>query len=482
MTRSRPRRTLLRTRVLAGVLSITLVALAGFDVAAGSVLRRYLVGQTDSALQRGLNLARPQLPLLLARIESGRPPMPVRLLRILGEYYLAFVSDSGSTVILESDPSLAPRLPADLPVIAADHSAQTVAARDGHGELRLRAMPAYGGTLVVTAYLDVVNRTVTRLRLIVTVGSAAAGLLIALGVVLVLRRGLRPLETMAIQADRITAGDLTERVSLADGASEVGRLGVALNGMLARIEAAVTERKASEELTQRFFADASHELRTPLAALRATAELYQQGALLRRAQVDEAMRRIGVEARRMSRLVDDMLRLARLDQRPAQQSDPVDLTALAEGCAERARIADPRRTWPAHIAAGLVAVGDEELLRRAIDNLLANVRAHTPAGTVATMTVAGRGSSVIVEVSDNGPGVPADRLPRIFDRFYRAGSQGHEPGSGLGLAIVAEIATAHKGTAEATLNDPHGLRVTLTLPAGSEGHRAGQEPPPVQAK
>src|SRR5262249_20157229 len=249
----------------------------------------------------------------------------------------------------------------------------------------------------------------------------------------------RPIETMAAQADRITAGDLTDRVSPHDPATEVGRLGAALNGMLTRIEASIHEREASQELTRRFFADASHELRTPLASLRANAQLYQQGALPRRPQVDEAMRRIALEAQRMSRLVDDMLRLARLDQHPDQRHDSVDLTALVHGCAERAQVADPQRTWRAQIAAGLGATGDEELLRRAVDNLLANVRTHTPRGTIATITAAARDGAVTVEVSDNGPGVPADRLPRIFDRFYRAAVPPPRPGSGLGLAIVTAI-------------------------------------------
>ena len=289
-----------------------------------------------------------------------------------------------------------------------------------------------------------------------------------------MRRGLRPIETMAAQADRITAGDLTERVSPQDPRTEVGRLGAALNGMLTRIEASVEEREASQELTRRFFADASHELRNPLASLRANAELYQQGAITERPQVDEAMRRIAHEAQRMSALVDDMLRLARLDQHPGRQHDPVDLTALTRECAERARIASPRRTWQADIAPGLTTTGDEELLRRAVDNLLANVRAHTPAGTAATITAAGHGDTITIEVSDDGPGVPADQLPRIFDRFYRAGGQPQLPGSGLGLAIVTAIAAAHYGTAQAALDDPHGLRITLTLP-GAGPPRAAEE-------
>ncbi len=189
-----------------------------------------------------------------------------------------------------------------------------------------------------------------------------------------------------------------------------------------------------------------------------------QGALTKRSQVDEAMRRIMLEAQRMGRLVNDMLRLARLDQHPARQHDPVDLSALAASCVERTRIADPGRTWQVRIAPRLVAVGDEEMLRRAVDNLLANVHTHTPEGTTAVITAYDDGSRVVVEVSDNGPGVPADRLPRIFDRFYRAGTMAR-PGSGLGLAIVTEIAAAHDGTVTAAPNWPRGLRVTLAVPA-----------------
>jgi signal transduction histidine kinase len=419
----RPRRPQLRTRVLAGVLLITVVALVAFDVAAVTALRGYLLGQTDSRLQNVLGLYRP----------VGRPASaqairaPLRPVFHRPGVQVAVPGPASATDWVIAGP----RLRLSPPVLA----------------------QYYVGFVSVHGRRGFV------------VGNP--GLLVAVGISWVMRRGLRPIETMAAQADRITAGDLTDRVSPQDPATEVGRLGAALNGMLTRIEAAISEREASQELTRRFFADASHELRTPLASLRANAELYQQGALALRPQVDEAMRRIALEAQRMSRLVDDMLRLARLDQHPDQQHDMVDLTALVHGCAERAEIADPQRTWRAQIAAGLVAAGDEELLRRAVDNLLANVCAHTPGGTVATITAAPRGGTVVVEVSDNGPGVPADRLPHIFDRFYRAAALSPRPGSGLGLAIVTAIAAAHQGAAEAALNHPSGLRVTLTLPAVS---------------
>jgi two-component system, OmpR family, sensor kinase len=238
--------------------------------------------------------------------------------------------------------------------------------------------------------------------------------------------------------------------------------------MLGRIEDFIAEREASQQATNRFFADASHELRTPLASLRANAELYQQGALPERAQVDEAMRRITAEARRMSSLLDDMLRLARLDQHPERHYEAIDVTDLARECAERARTAYPQRTWHARIDPGLVTCGDEELLRRAIDNLLANVAAHTPVDTAATLTATRYDATITVEVSDDGPGVPEDQLAQIFDRFNRGSAPSPRPGSGLGLAIVAATAAAHRGTVNAVSNHPNGLVITLTLPATTQ--------------
>ncbi|HWG63384.1 MAG TPA: HAMP domain-containing sensor histidine kinase [Streptosporangiaceae bacterium] len=493
----RPRWAQLRTRVLAGVLAVTLIALVAFDFAAVTSLRGYLLNQTDSRLQQVLDLYhagslgpsglrrgarpqggpfRPRPPTQVAR--PGRGPVKQKVVsgpvllglpRILGPFYVGTVSGQGPNVLVRAGNELVPRLPAGLRAVAASHRAHTVTSRNGHTSLRLlaRAYPGAGIAYATTSLSDV-NKTVGQLELILIIGSAAAGLAAVGGAGWVMRRGLRPIETMANQADRITAGDLTGRVSPHDPGTEVGRLGAALNGMLTRIDADVHEREASQEATRQFFADASHELRTPLASLRANAELYQQGALPDRPQVDEAMRRITLEAERMSALADDMLRLARLDQHPQREQDPVEVTALVTECAARAGIDDPRRTWHVSIAPGLETTGDEELLRRAMDNLLANVSAHTPEGTVAAVTAAKRDGTVTVEVSDNGPGVPADRLPRIFDRFYRAVAPSQRPGSGLGLAIVSAVAAAHHGTAEATLNQPHGLRIRLTLPVAGQ--------------
>jgi two-component system, OmpR family, sensor kinase len=506
MTRA-PRPGKLRTQVLIGVLVITLGALAVFDVAAVTALRTYLLNQTDVTLKSALTSTQLRLPELLP---AFRRPGQEAAAPEFGEYYIAFVPAHGAVVNLQAGASAGLKVPVRSAVAAANVAAAHVAKvhakqvqaggvtvsggvgasggasvsnvssvssvsggagltaqAAGPAQVRLWSVrvPAFSGTLVAGTNLKDVDATVGRLRLIVVTGSAAAAVLIFLGVGLVMRQGLRPIETMASQADRITAGDLTDRVGEAYSGSEVSRLGAALNGMLARIQASVAEREASQDLMRRFLAEASHELRTPLASLRANAELYQQGALTSRAQVDEAMRRIMLEAQRMGRLVDDMLRLARLDQHPDRQRDPVDVGTLVGDCVERSRIADQDRTWQARVEPGLVAVGDAEMLGRAVDNLLANVHTHTPPGTAAVVTAYRENGHVVVRVADNGPGVPAGRLPRIFDRFYRAGSPSQRPGSGLGLAIVSEIAAAHDGTVRASPGWPSGLCVTLSVPS-----------------
>jgi two-component system OmpR family sensor kinase len=495
-------RTQLRLKVMAGVLAVTLVALVAFDVAAVTTVRRYLLNQTDNNLQGALTLTLPRLAAFLGAGQAanhvvggslgsnGLPSQRVlpkdKVPALPGAYDMVFLPLRGAQVTLQVaansgaktiDWTLSPRVAK----IAARPGPHTLLGPNGTTHFRIVSLSAPGGSLVAGTSLDQVYETIVQVELIVLLGSIAVVLLIGFGVFVVLRRGLRPIETMAAQADRITAGDLTDRVTPHHHGSEVGRLGTALNGMLARIEAGVQEREASQQQMRRFFADASHELRTPLASLRANAELYQQGALREPDEVDEVMDRIVLETRRMGRLVDDMLRLARLGQHPGQSCEPVDMTAVVAGCAERARIADPARTWQVRIAGGLATVGDEELLRRAVDNLLMNVLVHTPADTAGAISAYETGGQVIIDVSDDGPGVPPDQLPHIFERFYRGGARSRRPGSGLGLAIAAEIASAHGGTAYAAPNSQKGLRITLSVPvngrpdADSDPHAADRE-------
>jgi two-component system, OmpR family, sensor kinase len=485
----------LRLRVLAGVVAVTLLALAAFDIGAVIMTRRYLLTQTDSNLTVALAVTEPKLKSLLANgvpapsptaqshkapfaggdtrqqrtrpqsqpfaARSG-PPVPV------GAYEIAFVPRRGAAMILEMGANTEGGkqfliLPSNVVRSLAQPGLRTTSA--GTAGFRILTAPVQGGWLVVGTSLAQLTQTTGQVEAIVVIGSLAVVLLIGLGVFFVMRRGLRPVEAMARQADRITGGDLTGRVAVHDPRSEVGRLGAALNGMLARIE-------ASQQQVRSFFGDASHEIRTPLASLQANAQLYQQGALQDPGEVEEVMDRIVVETRRMGRLVDDMLGLARLGEQRCQSREPVDLTAVITGCAERARIAGLERVWQAQIADGLTVTGDDELLRRAVDNLLTNVVVHTPADTACAISAAAADGCVTVEVSDDGPGVPADDLARVFDRFYRGRTSPGGGGSGLGLAIVAEVASAHGGTVRATPVSPHGLRITLTLPGRQDPRSA----------
>lgn len=478
----------LRARVVVGVLAVVMVALAASGYTAVAAFRGYLLGQADSELREVLTTYAPKVNKLIAMGQAtgglsglgttaDKPSLgkiQVGIPAIVDNYYLGFTPnasvDGRTTAIVDGNADLVPRLPGDLTTLASIDATTTVSSANGNAQLRLVAMRiGTAGTLTATMSLAPTDSAVARLQRIIVAVTLTVALVVVVGVGLAVRRGLRPVESMAAAAGRITAGDLTTRVAPEDPATEMGSLGAALNGMLDRIEVAVRERRESEEATRRFFADASHELRTPLASLRANAELYQQGALRGGPQLDEAMRRITSEARRMSTLVDDMLRLARLDTRPEDDHEPVDLTALIRASGDRARSADPDRTFQVRADPCLLVMGDPELLRRAVDNLLANVTAHTPPGTTATVTGLAANGEVMVEVSDDGPGVRADHIDRIFDRFHRVPSATRRAGSGLGLAIAAAAAASHDGSVRASPCDPHGLRVTLTLP----GERAG---------
>ena len=447
----------LRMRVLAGVVAVTLAALAAFDLTAVTTMRHYLYGQAQSQLSAAI----PDLGELPALTKLGTLP---------GQFDIIWLPTRGKPHAIQIPISNFEGLKRAAVPTVTNAIARTVTKPGRYtvpvaGQMTLVDRVSFsGGSIVVGTSLTQVTNTLAQVERIIMIGSAAVVLLIGAGVIIVLRRGLRPIEAMAAQADRITAGDLAGRVAPHNPRSEVGRLGTALNGMLTRIEAAVQEREASQEQMRRFFADASHELRTPLASLLANAELQQHGALTEPAQITEVMRRMALETQRMGRLVDDMLHLARLGQHPGQGRDLVGLTALVADCAERARITDPGRRWQVHIDGGLEITGDEELLHRAVANLCTNVLVHTPPDTTATIAATASDGQVRIEVSDDGPGVTADKLPRIFERFYRAGNGASRPGSGLGLAIVAQVAAAHGGTAEAAPAAPHGLRITLTLP------------------
>ena len=254
-------------------------------------------------------------------------------------------------------------------------------------------------------------------------GGALLALLAACGSWLI-GRGLAPLNRMASTADLITSnGDLTARMSDPDDRQEIGRLAGAINTMLDRIQQAFGARLRSEQKVRQFAADASHELRTPLTTIRGYAELYRQGAL-GPGELPNAMRRIEQEADRMSRLVAELLELARLDRESSLDLTETDLAALAVDAVADARAVEPDRPVSADVPPSLVVTADEPRIRQVLANLLGNVRAHTPPGTPVMVRVFPAGDGAVLEVSDAGPGMSAQDAARAFDRFHRGARGG----------------------------------------------------------
>jgi two-component system OmpR family sensor kinase len=329
------------------------------------------------------------------------------------------------------------------------------------------ADPSGFGTTVVALPLSDVDRTLHRLLAVEALVIGGVLLLLAAAAWAVVRVGLLPLDRMGHTAGAIAGGDLSHRVESADPRTEVGRLGIALNAMLDRLERAFTARKQSEDRLRQFIADASHELRTPLASIRGYAELFRMGAAREPEDVEKAMRRIEEEAARMGVLVEDLLTLARLDEIADAPHTEVDLGRLVGDAVDDARATAPDRVIEPHVDGDTVVMGDAHQLRQVLANLLRNALVHTPAGTPIEVNAAREDGAVRLEVRDHGPGLPTDDPSAIFERFWRSegGRKQGRAGAGLGLAIVAGIVDAHRGQVEASNAPDGGASFVVRLPA-----------------
>jgi two-component system OmpR family sensor kinase len=375
--------------------------------------------------------------------------------KVLGHVFISY----------EQTAAAAPEIPAKVPI----GKLFTVGSAGSSG-LRYRAYASHdaqdSGLTVVAIPLHDVDQTLNRLLLVEAL--VIAGVLAALGVsaFFVVRLGLRPLDRMEVTAGQIAAGDLSRRVSPATSKTEVGRLGLALNAMLERLEQAFAQRKASEERLRQFLADASHELRTPLASIRGYAELFRMGATRNEGETETAMRRIEDESKRMGVLVDDLLTLARLDEAPEPRRASVDLAELARDAVEDARATAPERTIELDAPVPALVSGDSHQLRQVLANLMRNALVHTPAGTPIEVSVQQSDERVTVSVRDHGPGLPDVSPEHLFDRFWRAeaGRERGKAGAGLGLAIAAGVLDAHAGQISASNAAGGGALFVVTLP------------------
>ncbi|NTW42569.1 MAG: HAMP domain-containing histidine kinase, partial [Cellulomonadaceae bacterium] len=405
------------------------------------------------------------------------------------DYYAVFASTTGEAIRTLTAPNTTstpdlPSLTSD-EVVALAGQAFTVDAAEGgtHWRVLIRPVTVNSSTTVVASIavalpMDASEATLRQMTIaLVAISSAVVALGAAAGWWGV-RAALQPLHQIEDTAAAIAAGDLSRRVPGSPPSTEVGRLAVALNGMLTQIEQAFAVQTASEERMRRFVADASHELRTPLATIRGYGELYRMGAMTTTDEVDGAVKRIEDSATRRGTLVEDLLHLARLDEGRPQRNEPVDLLVLAGDAAADLRALDADRPVrleplvPGGSTAGAVAMGDDARLRQVVGNLVGNVVQHTPQGTPVEIVV-GRlvdddGAHAVIEVRDHGPGIAPEHAARVFERFYRVdAARGRETGggAGLGMAIVAAITQAHGGRIDLRQTPGGGTTVRVSLPA-----------------
>src|SRR3954453_2431209 len=465
------RRLSLRARLLLGVVLLAALGLVVADAVTYRELRTFLVGRVDTTLQE---------EHFRAEAVLARPDATCADLRQLGPDVYVRIETANQSRTLCNQPlgqfgdreaPAPPNVPGRIslqavrgqgpPGVAAEQVGYlTVPATSGGGQYRLRASRDGNVVIIVGESLHDVNSTLHRLFLIeLLVTLAVLTALVALGL-WVVQLGLRPLRRIEQTAEAITAGDLSLRVVDADPQTEVGRVGAALNTMLDHIE-------ASDRRLRRFVADASHELRTPLAAVRAYAELFGRGAAARPADLERSMSGITRESERMSLLVDDLLLLARLDEGRPLERKPVDLATVVGEAVDAARVVEPGRTIELSVEPATVT-GDEARLRQVLDNLLANARTHTPAGTAVSVELRRVDGRAELSVADHGPGLTEEQASRVFERFYRADNSRARAsgGAGLGLSIVAAVAEAPGGEAEARPTPGGGATFVIALPLG----------------
>ena len=441
----------LRGRLLLGWVLIA-VTLVGTTMLASVAQARYLTRTLDTRLE--MLADRATSPGIRLERAAGLLTMAPSL----SDVYVGIVEPGQELQTIMTPAAGAQWTPARVP--PADGRPRTVPSA-GNQPMRAVADQGRNGTEVVLAVSMQPVQAAVR-RLVFTLALATVGVLAIAALVMwwVDRLGLRPIVAMTRAADEIVAGVPDVRVPVADTSTEAGRLGAALNVM-------IDSNRAAEARQRQFVADASHELRTPLTTLRGYASLYDQGGMTDDAAVADAMRRIGAEAGRMSRIVDGLLTLSDLDAGVVPPTQEVDLAAVAADAVADARAVQPMRIITLDVAGACVVAGSPDQLEQAVAALVTNAMRHTPMDAAIQVNADGDDSDqVTLRVRDEGPGIAAADLPHIFERMYR-GAGSARAGHGLGLAIVAAIVRAHGGTYGAFTPPRGGTEVWFRIPTST---------------
>ncbi len=504
MSLSRPAKTRrvwsLRLRLLVGQVVVLAVVCVGITAVTELALRHHLLKQLDEQLAGASyrsSLLYPEPKHQGWRREPRPYPRPgpgPRFLDAPGQpagMVAAVVSkgktlDSGYLTSSGSRAALTSTAQTQLQQIAGSRTPLTMNL-DGLGRYRVVAAPSHSGDDVIVTGLSMSNIDATMFRMLVifTIVTLVAMVAATTAGVVIIRQALAPLRRVVQTASEVAdlpldrgEVELPVRVPESDANpfTEVGQLGTALNRMLDHIVAALSARQASETRVRQFVADASHELRTPLAAIRGYTELTQRMGDDQEA-VAHAMSRVASETERITRLVEDLLLLARLDSAQPLEREQVDLSRLAVDAVSDAHVAGPDHQWELDLPEEPVVVpGDAARLHQVVANLLANARIHTGAGTVVTTRLTTEPTYSVLQVIDNGPGIPVGLQSEVFERFARGDSSRSRKGgsTGLGMAIASAVVKAHNGTI--TLNSSPGhTEFTVRLPVDGWQPPAGPQ-------
>jgi signal transduction histidine kinase len=460
----------IRRRLVLLAVAVATAGMTLFAVLLSGLLARGVATDQDVALAR---LAAGTVAVVEAvgpdGLASRQPLAPVDLAESTDPFVVVLDADGRPLYsTAAASPDVAPRIPAAVVVEAIDtgSSAATIG-QPPDTEFRVAASrwttAGETGIAVAAQSTRFVEQQIAGVRFFLIFSAIVTIIAVALVSWFVVGRALRPLRTLTATADEIArTGDLSRRLPDVRSRDEVGVLTASFNGMLERVSAAQDELAASLAAQRRFVADASHELRTPLTTIRNNAGFLAEHPDAAETDRAEAVGDIEAESERLSRLVDDLLRLARADAGGRLELAPVDLRAVCDGVVRRARRTD-RNVVLAPGGGAAIVDGDTDALTRLVWILVDNAVRHGT-GDVEVSVVAD-GGTVVLTVADRGPGIPPGDEERIFERFHRADPARSGGGAGLGLAIAATIVAGHAGTIEATNREGGGAVFGVRLPA-----------------
>lgn len=476
----------LRTKITGVTVFILSLGLIVAGIGTQSFLRPQLIASLDSELQQVW--ADPAL--VLAPNTDIMAITSYDIINASSRFYVAVLDETGEVLHENTHTGgnrNVPLVPPITPSWATDTGNRvfTLTGNDGL-EWQAIALPIAqdsggpGGTLLFASSTASVNLIMAQFTIVFTAFSLAVLCLGAALTRILVTTTFLPLAEVERTALEISRGDYAKRILVTSPDTEVGHLGTSLNTMLDRIDHTINERANTIEQMRRFIGDAGHELRTPLVSVRGYAELYRMGALQEGEQVAQAMDRIENEAIRMTSLVEDLLALARLDERRPLDLAPLELNQIAHDAALDTGAQAPERVVTVVEDPGSpVVLGDEYKVRQVMSNLIGNALRYSPEGSPLEIAVSADTESGMgrFEIIDHGEGIPEQLRQKIFDRFWRAdNSRNRETGgSGLGLSIVQSIVNAHGGSVSAhpTAGGGATFRVDLPLAAEPATHNEG---------